>query len=65
MPVELDDVKRCLLEAGLIVDIARPFGRNFLAVTDVKVSLDGLGAAELSVSIQNYLQELLTRVIEG
>ena len=65
VPIDPRDVKRCMMDAGLVKGVSRPFGQNFLGVPEVSCLLSGLGEADLTAAVNGHLKAILDRVIEG
>lgn len=64
-PVDLNEVRRCMRDAGLIAADNLRFGQNFLSTPMLSDLLTGLGSSDLATGIGSQLQNLLNRVIEG
>jgi hypothetical protein len=64
-PVDLNEVRRCMRDAGLIAADNLRFGQNFLSTPMLSDLLTGLGSSDLASGIGSQLQNLLNRVIEG
>ncbi|WP_295447112.1 hypothetical protein [uncultured Thiodictyon sp.] len=63
--VDLDDVKRCMKNSGLIDAVDKPFGQNFLSATKASSLLTALGETDLTAAVSGHLKDVLNRVIEG
>lgn len=65
IPIDPEEVRRCMMDARLIEGVGRPFGQNFLSVADVNRLLTDLGDADLTAAMGGHLIAVLDRVIKG
>ncbi|EGV32663.1 hypothetical protein ThidrDRAFT_1148 [Thiorhodococcus drewsii AZ1] len=63
--IDVSKIGGCLQSSGLIASPGWRFGENFLGTDLIKALFAKLGADDLSVAMNGYLNDSLNRVIEG